>query len=344
MSFVRGRTAWILGAVVLLIAALVGTSMLMKDSPTKIDAIFASSIGLYPGNDVQVLGVPIGKVTAVKPVNGQVRVSMQIDAGQSAAPDTKAVIVAPTLVSDRFVQLTEPWDGGPKIRSGTVIPRADTAVPAEIDELYASLDDIGQKLGPNGVNKHGALSRFLDVAAANLKGQGTDINTMINEFGKATSTLSNSDEDFFKTLANLKAFNDMLVANDESVSDVNKRFAAVTGYLAEDRDELAQAVRNLGGALGILDDFIRENRADLKSSVEQMKGPTAVLARQQKSLEESIRMAPLVLQNFLNAYNAKTGTLDGRGNLNEFTIWARDGLNGRTSAAAPPTMFQEGGR
>ena len=81
------------------------------------------------------------------------------DRGQRAAADTEAVIVAPTLVSDRFVQLTEPYVDGPELRDGTVIE--ETAVPVEIDDLYASLTEAGETLGPDGANQNGALSRFL---------------------------------------------------------------------------------------------------------------------------------------------------------------------------------------
>ena len=51
------------------------------------------------------LGVNVGRVTAVTPEGNSVRVDMEYDA-QYRARDAKAVIVTPTLVADRFVQLT----------------------------------------------------------------------------------------------------------------------------------------------------------------------------------------------------------------------------------------------
>ena len=73
-------------------------------------------------------------------VGDKVRVSMHLDRGQSAAADTAAVIVAPTLVSDRYVQLTKPYTSGKRLASGATITQ--TAVPVEIDKLYQSLDSI----------------------------------------------------------------------------------------------------------------------------------------------------------------------------------------------------------
>lgn len=323
----------------LVIGGLLAWRTALDRQGTRVDALFESTIGLYPGSDVEVLGVTVGKVTDVSPDGTKVRVSMKLKRGQEVAKDTGAVIVAPTLVSDRFVQLTKPYDGGPKLTSGTVLSGARTAVPVEIDQLYASLNDVGQKLGPDGANAQGALSKLLDVAAKNLDGQGANINQMVNEFGKATGTLADSDDDFFATIGNLKEFNDMLVTNDRGVAHANEQFASVTDYLSKDREDMADAIANLGSALGIVDDFIRDNRGNLKTSVDNLLGPTKVLVDQKKSLEETVRTVPLILQNFLNAYNEGDNTLDGRGNLNELTIWSKDGLSARTSKSAPPALL-----
>jgi virulence factor Mce-like protein len=332
---------WLVGAIALALlgsGAAVGRELVERDGTT-LDAVFESTVGLYPGSDVQVLGVPVGRVTAVEPEGDVVRVSMELDPGRQVAADTRAVIVAPTMVSDRFVQLTTPYVEGPALESGAEIGLADTAVPVEIDELYGSLDDLGRTLGPDGANKDGALADLLTTAAENLDGQGAGINTMIKEFAQASGTLADSDEAFFATLGNLQELNAMLVDHDDAVAHVNRQFAAVTDYLAKDRDDLALAVGNLGEALAAVDDFIRDNRAHLRRSVQALTGPTKVLDRQRKALEETVRLVPLVLQNFLAAYDVETGTLHGRGNLNELTVWSKDGLTAQTSETAPPTLL-----
>ena len=334
----RSRTALLL-VVALAITALLVWREARARQGTEFAALFDSAVALYPGSAVQILGVPVGTVTDVVPEGDVVRVSMRLDRDQQVSADTSAVIVAPTLVSDRYVQLTEPLDGGKALAAGAVLPKDRTAVPVEVDDLYRSLNDLGQKLGPNGVNKDGALSDLLDVAADNLKGQGKGLNQMITEFGKATGTLSDIDEDFFATVGNLKEFNDMLVANDQGVADVNRQFADVTDFLADDREDLADAVANLGDALVVLDDFIKDNRGHLKTSVDNLIGPTQTLVKQKDSLEEAVRLIPLALQNFLNAYNPGSGTLDGRGNLNEVSLWSTDGLTAQTSSSAPPVLL-----
>lgn len=317
-----------------------GLWLMRPHSGVQIEARFASTVGLYPGSTVQVLGVPVGHVTSVVPDGGDVRVKMQLNAGQKVAASTGAVIVAPTLVSDRYVQLTTPYQSGvTPIADGAVIPEERTAVPVEIDQLYRSITSVSDALGPKGANRHGALSRMLTVAAANLGGNGRDLNQMIREFGKASATLAGTGDDFFATVTNLDSFNKMLTANDQQVGSVNTRFAAVSSYLAADRTDMAAAITQLGKAMAVVQGFIRDNRGHLQSSVSKLVGPTKVLTKQKKSLDEAVKIIPLALQNFLNAYNPTTRTVDGRGNLNELTLWSRNGLSARTSKSAPPTLL-----
>ncbi|KAB2807166.1 MCE family protein [Pimelobacter simplex] len=327
--------ALVLGLAIVVTAAVVGLRMLRPG--TELTAEFDSAVGLYPGSDVQVLGVPVGKVTAVQPVGEKVQVTMKIDEGRKIAPDTGAVVVAPTLVSDRYVQLTEAWVSGPSIKDGTHIAR--TAVPVEIDEMYRSLADIGEQLGPNGVNRNGALSDFLQVLAKNLDGQGVSINRMIGNFSDASTTIAGFDQDFFATVRNLDTLNETLLKHDKGVAGANEKLALVAEYLAEDRENLAASITELGKALGMLEGFVKDNRAALKKSVDGLRGPTQVLVNQRRSLAEAVRLIPLALQNFINAYDPASGTLQGRGNLNELTVWSKDGKSARTSGDAPPLLL-----
>jgi phospholipid/cholesterol/gamma-HCH transport system substrate-binding protein len=342
MSHAMRRRMVILLVVGLVVVGVLGARALMRTEPVEVTALFDSTVGLYPGSDVQVLGVPIGTVTEVSAEGESVRVTMELDPDQPVGAETKAVIIAPTMVSDRFVQLTEPWvksEGGPKLSSGTVIERDHTAVPVEIDDLYAGLKDMADALGPKGANKNGALSRLVEVGAANLDGQGEGLNTMIREFGKASATLSDVDENFFAMLVNIDRLNTMLVDNDSAVAQVSTQFADVAGYLADDREEMGEMAENLSGAMAILDDFIKKNRANLETSVEQLVPTAKALKKNQKSLDEMIKLAPLLLNNLEEAYDPTYGVIAARGNVNEVSLWSKDGLTAQTSRNAPPTML-----
>ncbi|MDV3207479.1 MAG: MlaD family protein, partial [Rhodococcus ruber] len=99
---------------IVLIAAIVAAVVLIagvlwwvfnRMGTTEITAYFDKAVGVYEGSDVRVLGVEVGKVTAVVPEGDQVRVDMRVDRGVDIPADAKAVQITPSVVADRYVQL-----------------------------------------------------------------------------------------------------------------------------------------------------------------------------------------------------------------------------------------------
>jgi phospholipid/cholesterol/gamma-HCH transport system substrate-binding protein len=288
-------------------------------SSTHVTAYFSKAVGLYAGSTVRVLGIEVGRIDQVQPQGDVVRTDMSIDPGVSIPAGAQAVVVAPSLVSDRYVQLTPPYTGGPKITSGAVIPLERTVTPMELDDLYRSANELSIALGPHGANKEGALSRLLDAGAANLQGNGQNLNDTIKNLGDAARTLEGSKGDLFATVDNLDKFTRALVQSDSQIHQFNSRFADVTGSLAQDSEQMGNALNSLAGAMTEVDGFIKDNRSKLTSNVDNLTDVSKALVDQRAAIAEILDVAPLAMSNFLNAYDAASGSVAVRLNLNEFT-------------------------
>ncbi|TDV41388.1 MCE family protein [Actinophytocola oryzae] len=287
------------------------------DDEKRVTAYFSRAVGVYAGSDVQVLGVKVGTVESVTPRGNRVEVVFTVDRDVPVARDTKAVVIAPSVVSDRYVQLTDVGGGRP-IEDGAIIPESRTATPVELDELYASLNTIITALGPEGANKDGALSDLLDTGAANLEGNGKAFNESVRNFADAARTLNGSAGDLFATIDELQSFTHMLATNDKQVRDVNTQLAQVTQTLAADRDELGTALATLGDALADIQAFIKDNRLAIKSNVDKLARTTQLLVDNRASLAEALDVAPLAVTNVVQAWDPASGTLQGRGLLLEY--------------------------
>jgi phospholipid/cholesterol/gamma-HCH transport system substrate-binding protein len=316
----RRRTVALVVALALLAAAAVvaGRALTGGDS-TRLTVYFDRAVNVHEGSDVRVLGVTVGTVRSVTPEPTRVKITLTVDSGVTLPADAHAVSIAPSLVSGRYVQLTPAYTSGPQLRDGDVIPVDRTAAPLEVDQLYASITELSETLGPDGVNRNGALSELLDVGAENLRGNGQALSHTLENFGSAAGTLAASREDFFGTIENLQAFTTMLKENDTGIREAQEQLADVSGFLAADRRELAAALTELGAALGEVDRFISDNRGRIKSNVDKLSSITGTLVRQRASLAEALDTAPLAAGNFLGTYNPATGTFDGRANLNEIS-------------------------
>jgi phospholipid/cholesterol/gamma-HCH transport system substrate-binding protein len=294
--------------------------LVMRDFGTKqIVAYFGEAVGVYAGSDVRVLGVPVGTITSVTPEGTRVRVGITLNRDVEVPAGAMAAVVAPSVVSDRYVQLSPPYTSGRTMADGAEIPVDRTATPVELDQLYASLDRLATALGPDGANRTGALSDLLDTGAANLDGNGKALGNSIADLGKATRTLSGSQADLFGTINNLERFTAMLRDSDAQVRTAESRLQEVAGFLADDRQELAAALNELATALIQVRDFIKDNRALLKSNVDKLASITDTLISQRASLEEALDVAPLALTNVMGAYNPGTGSFESRGDLRDLT-------------------------
>jgi phospholipid/cholesterol/gamma-HCH transport system substrate-binding protein len=242
---------------------------------------------------------------------------MTVDRSVDVPAGASAVVVEPSLVAGRSIQLTPAYTGGPTMPDGGVIPVQRTAVPLGIDDLARAANDLATMLGPPGVNRNGALSDALDVAAANLRGNGQAINSTIGDVAALSETLAGSRKQLFATVTQLQSFVSTLAANDAQVRQFTTQLAEVSNYLAGERGDLGAALRELSLALAEVAAFVQDNRAVLKSNVDRLTEVTAVLVRQREALGEIIDIAPTALSNLNNAYNASSGTLDTRANIEE---------------------------
>ncbi|MEY9938862.1 MCE family protein [Streptacidiphilus sp. MAP5-3] len=318
----RGSLAVAWGAVLVLVAAgvTVGVSQASGPPQQHLSVDFSRAVGVYPGSDVRILGVKVGTVSAVRPDGTMVVASLSVDGNVRIPANAGAVVVAPTLVADRYVQLTPAWTSGPQLADGATIPLSRTATPTEIDQLYQSITQLSQDLGPGGANSTGALSNLLNVGAANLAGNGTDLGNTIDQLGQASKTLGGDSNDLFSTLTSLESFTSMLKTNDTNVRTALGQLSSVSGFLAADRQDLGSALQQLATALAQVQQFIQSNRAQLKNAVDSLVPITQTLVNQRSSLAELLDTAPLAAGNLLGAYDPQHGTLDGRGDLNELSL------------------------
>lgn len=308
------------GAAIVAVALVVGAIyVLWPEKPRRhITAYFTSTVGLYPGAAVKILGITVGGVDSVTPEGTSVRVEMHYDADKKVPANADAVIVNQALVSDRYVQLTPVYTGGQTMQDHTVLATDRTVVPVEVDQVSESLNKLDKALGPQGANSGGSLSRLLDVGAANLNGEGEELRGTIADSAKVLGTLSEDRGDIQSTIDNLRQITQALADNDQQVRSFTDNLTAVSGQLAGEKDELAQALQTLGPTLQNVTQFVKGNRTQLATNIRQLAQVTSVLVKEKDALGKFLTAAPLGIDNLTQAYDPISGTLGTRDNFRQF--------------------------
>jgi phospholipid/cholesterol/gamma-HCH transport system substrate-binding protein len=302
----------IVGFLAILLLLGFGAFALSGGGRTHVTAYFVQFKGIYVGDDVTVLGVPIGQVTAVHPQRDRVRVEMELDPDHPVPADVKAAVVAQSVVSVRSIALGPVGADGPRLEDGAVIPESRTAIPVEWDDVKDQLVELATALGPRGVEKHGALGTLISSSATFLDGQGAPLQQTIRDVAEAMRTLADNGGDLFATVRNLQVFVSALEGSDAQVRLFIERLAEVSRVLDRDRDELADALDGMERAFKEVDKFLKENQDLTVSTVEELRSTTSLLVEDRQSIADLLQVAPHAVSNFYNILDPRAigkGTL-----------------------------------
>jgi virulence factor Mce-like protein len=323
------RRARIAVAVVAVVAVLlgggyIGYRVFIQQDTYTITAQFTATPGLYPDNAVDILGVPKGTIKSLTPKPHYVEVVLSLPTDVKVPADAKAVLMAPNPVSDRFVELTPSYTGGPSLAPGAVIGPADTVVPLELDSIYSSVDNLSTALGPEGANAHGELSAVLHSLAGLADGNGKNLHQLIDRVAAALPALTAHPDDLAGLVRGLDDLTGRLVTRDSSINALYGDLASATGQLADERATISAAVSNLQRGLSEVASFLRSNRAHIGSSVHNLNITIGAVLAEQHALIQTFDTAPLGFQNFNRAIDlsAPCLTADGAPN-NCAALWAR---------------------
>lgn len=323
---VNRLNAKLVTVVVLAALLLAGFTVLRAGPQAKtVAAHFPRAVSVYKGTDVRILGVNVGKVTAVVPEGESVRVEMEYDATYDVPADAKAVVVTPTLVADRFVQLTPAYTGGQVMADGADIPLDQTAVPVELDRIYAALRDLTETLGPNGVNADGTLDNLLEAGRRTLKGKGAQANQMIRNLSQAAVTVGEGSGDLFDTVSQLADFTSTLATNDRLVRAFIRDLAGVSRQLAGERQDLQRALGSVAAAVGTVKRFVHDNRRALVTDLEKLTSVMQTINSEKESIDTALKIAPVAIGNLVLAYDTESGSVGSRIGISG-NIWDADGF------------------
>lgn len=124
-----------LGCTAYLAMVLANTTLFSRDAYT-VTAKFTAVNGLRVGSNVEISGVPVGKVSAIslEQTLYQAEVAMQINKGVLIPVDSTAAIKTSGLIGDKYVSITPGGDESGLENQGVIL---DTQGAIDIEELIS---------------------------------------------------------------------------------------------------------------------------------------------------------------------------------------------------------------
>jgi len=247
------RNSRVIGRVVALAAVVIGAVVVVTvlvnggKGDYTVHARFQNASQIVKGNLVQVGGVPIGEVSAIKLTDGgQADLTMRITEERFSPlrVGTRATVRQASLsgVANRYVDLNLPRDDAPELPDGGVIRSVDTTSTVDLDQLFNVFDPKTRK----------ALSGVVQGFGTQYRGEGDRANKgwlYLNPSLAASSRLFselNRDTPMLERfiVSSSKLVTD-LAAKREDLSGLVRNLDTTFGAIGRRREELATAINRL---------------------------------------------------------------------------------------------------
>lgn len=299
-------------AVVAILALIVATivTVSMRDRSIVVTARFDNAAGLYEGNAVAVLGIPVGQVETIEPHGTHVAVTMRIDEGIDIPADVQAVAVSTSVLTDRHVELTPAYDSGPVLENDAVIGLDRTRTPVEFDRLLAMADTLALELEGDGEG-NGPVARLLDVGAGMTAGNGVGIKNALSRLSDALRMSADKGEmtgnELTTIVDNLSVLTDIAAQNDAEIREFGEATRRLSAVLAEERIGTGDTGRKLNEILAQAEDLLVTNRDSVQATLVDAESVTRALADYRNEIAEFLDLSPLLLNNAFNAIDQEHG-------------------------------------
>jgi virulence factor Mce-like protein len=276
-------------AVVVVLAAVAGAILLPTGNESiTVTAYFTKAIGLFPQSKVNVLGVKVGRVASVKAEGERVKVVMKIDAERTIPADVRAVIVPISLIADRYVQLTPPYDSGPTLSDGDVIALDHTAIPSELDDVLAQLKKFLDAIEPGTREHPSSLGLAVKNLSSALAGTGDDLSATLGGAGSLSGSIVNNAADVDAIVGELTRLAGALAKRRADIAGLNTNLAQALGAIAQERATLAQGLTSIASLTEELGSLVKAHRAALETDLDVLARTTDAVVRHQDSLIRAV--------------------------------------------------------
>src|SRR6195952_2050730 len=274
-------------------------------------AYFSEANALYAGDKVQIMGMKVGRIDKIEPAGDKMKVTFHYKNKYKVPANASAMILNPTLVASRAIQLEPVYKGGPVLGNDAVIPLERTQVPVEWDELRNSITNIISKLGPTEAQPTGPFGEVINSFANGLSGKGKQLNKTLDSLSRALTALNEGRGDFFAVIKSLALFVNALHQDDKQFVALNQNLADVTGRLASSDHALADAIRQFDELLSTVRPFLDKNREVLTHDINNLADVTNTLLQPEplNGLETLLHVIPTAAANVNMIYHPSHGSV-----------------------------------
>ena len=308
----RYRTAFIAVVTMVVLAAVAGGYILSQENfklpgwfpvlgrnyfTLKADFQTAQAVTPGQGQAVTIAGAKIGEIASVDLNDGVAEVTMKITPKYALIyHDATALLRPKTTLKDETVEIDPGEPSSGRLKSGEMLPLAQTAPDANFDELLAGLDGdtraylqellagAGVGLKENGRALAATLKRFdptardLQLIAKALEVRQADISSSIHNFSRLIEALGEKDKQLTALLSASNTVFKTFAAEDQSVQSTLRLLPGALAKTEAGLGKVSTAFNAVGPTLAELHPFASSLAPAERASIPFFKQSTPVFS------------------------------------------------------------------
>ena len=248
-------------AVVIAVAAamIVGAKIAAPKHTRAMCAEFTDAVGLYPGNKVALLGIEVGSTTAIVNKPDHVEVDFTVPTDLDLPADVGAVTYSQSIVTDRHIELTKPYTGGPKFTGPGCITLKSTKTPISISETFSAIGKLADAIlepqhsqDPSQAPGVQAINDSLHAASRSLDGTGSGLNQTLRNLVTMLADPYKADADYRQLFENSEILTSDFLKNWDSFASVVQTLPTTTQLIEALSDNFGAALSHLSHLLPLL--------------------------------------------------------------------------------------------
>jgi virulence factor Mce-like protein len=276
-------TAWV-------VTRVLGTGVL--EQPMTVTVDFASSGGVFTGQEVTYRGVVVGTVGELALNEGGVDIELLIEPewnGEIPA-DVTAEVKSKSAVGEQFVNLTPTGSASQMLADGDTIERSATQLPVDFQELLASLDEVLSDVGPERTR------RVVENLAAGLRGNSEDIAAILESLGTLSDSFAETVPEQQRLLSNSVVAGREFLRTKEDFADAIRAADEVVAGIGDEPEELEALLTSNDRFARATTALLRRRSSDLSGGIRALGRFTKFqLDNQDELIDKSLRYVPAFL-------------------------------------------------
>lgn len=278
-----GIVAIALGAVLGLVVLVLSVVSFGTSSYT---AVLEHTAGLRKGEDVQVHGVAVGRITSVELSDRQVVVEFVVDDGIQLGSETTAEVKVATLLGTHYLEV-DPQGAGSL--ADDRIPLERTSVPYNLQDVLEGGTENLQKLDAD------TLAEALTAVSDTLSASAGDIRPALTGVARLSEVVTTRSSQVGALLEAARSVTDQLSDSSDDIVGLMEQTNLVVREVTARREAIHRLLEETTGLADALTAIVTQTQEDLRPALRDINLALESLNQEDKALKKVLDvMAPAV--------------------------------------------------